>query len=75
MTRKFKNWNVPKIEEEDKKDRSARCDSCGWIGKELDLLLVKDMGKGFELITKDRGCPKCRSLVIKFKDQLNRGLK
>ena len=67
MSRKFKNWNIPKIEKEDKPDRPAGCMTCGWVGKESGLSQVKDMGKGFELITGDRGCPKCRSLVIVFK--------
>jgi predicted Zn-ribbon and HTH transcriptional regulator len=66
LSRKWKDWNVPKSEKEDKKDRPARCESCGWVGNESDLIEVKDMGKGFKLITKERGCPNCRSLVIRF---------
>jgi len=54
------------IEDGDKNDRSARCMTCGWTGMESDLLRVKDMGEGFELIAGDRGCPMCKSLVIEF---------
>jgi len=67
MTRKWKNWNIPETPEKEK-NRTAECQTCGWTGKESDLVEVKNMGKNFSVITGDRGCPKCRSLVITYKE-------
>lgn len=67
MTRQWKNWNIPEIPETEK-DKTVECRTCGWTGSESDLVEVKNMGKNLAVITGERGCPKCKSLVVEYKE-------
>jgi len=41
-------------QEEEKRNRNVECQTCGWTGKESDLVEVKNLGRNLTVITNER---------------------